>query len=222
METLSIDIASTTLQLLPQRAAYWPAQRTLLIADIHFGKAAAFRVQGVPVPRGTTSDNLARLDALLKLHDVAHVVFLGDFLHARAVQQAQATLDTLRRWRARHADLNLTLVRGNHDDRAGDPPEELRIDVVDEPCECGLLALCHHPHAGARGYVIADPVFRLSAAGDSVRLPCFVFGERRSILPSFGAFTSGLPIDPQPGERIFVTTGEAVYAVPGNTSDSSR
>jgi DNA ligase-associated metallophosphoesterase len=208
------------LELLPQRAAYWPAQRTLLIADIHFGKAAAFRAQGVPVPRGTTSENLARLDLLLDAHEVRHIVFLGDFLHARAVQQVRATLEAVRHWRTRRKSLRLTLVRGNHDDRAGDPPEDLQIDVVDEPLEAGPFSFCHHPHARARGYVIAGhlhPVFRLAAAGDSVRLPCFVFGPGNGILPSFGSFTGGFAIDPQPGERVFVTTGESVYAVPGGS-----
>jgi uncharacterized protein len=216
---LNIIVAGETLQLLPQRAAYWPAQRMLLIADIHFGKAAAFRAQGIPVPRGTTSDNLARLDALLDAHDATQVLFLGDFLHARAAH-ANATMDTLRKWRARRDALQLTLVRGNHDDHAGDPPADLGMRIVDEPFETGPFSFCHHPHANARGYVIAGhlhPVFRLAAAGDSVRLPCFVFGARVGILPSFGAFTGGFAIDARAGEQVFVTTGEAVMAVPGGS-----
>jgi DNA ligase-associated metallophosphoesterase len=202
--------------LLPQRAVYWPAQRMLLIADIHFGKAAAFRALGVPVPRGTTSDNLARLDDLLERHDTRQILFLGDFLHASS-SHADATLRALRQWRARRAALQLTLVRGNHDEHAGDPPAELDIEARDEPLERGPFSFCHHPHAHACGYVIAGhlhPVFRLAAGGDSVRLPCFVFGERSGILPSFGAFTGGFVIDPQAGERVFVSSGEAVYAVP--------
>jgi DNA ligase-associated metallophosphoesterase len=212
-------VAGEALQLLPQRAAYWPARHTLLIADIHFGKAAAFRAQGVPVPRGTTSDNLIRLDALIDAHDVRHIIFLGDFLHARA-SHAEATLNALRQWRARRPTLRLTLVRGNHDERAGDPPAALDIEIVDEPFEFGPFSFCHHPHMHAQGYVIAGhlhPVFRLAAAGDSVRLPCFVFGVDSGILPSFGAFTGGFAIDPQAQERIFVTTGEAVIAVPGGS-----
>ena len=216
MTVQNIEIAGQTLQLLPQRAAYWPAQRLLLIADIHFGKAAAFRALGVPVPSGTTSDNLARLDALIDAYDVQHVLFLGDFLHARA-SHAPTTLAVLRRWRANRSWLKLTLVRGNHDESAGDPPVDLNIAVVDEPFEMNGLSFCHHPHAHAQGYVIAGhlhPVFRLSAAGDSVRLPCFVFGPASGILPSFGAFTGGFAISPQADERVFVTTGDAVYAVP--------
>ena len=53
------------LHLLPERAAWLPDAGLLLVADVHFGKAASFRRLGVPVPRGTTGANLARLDALL-------------------------------------------------------------------------------------------------------------------------------------------------------------
>ena len=53
MSHLSVRIAGETMLLLPEKALYWPAQHMLVIADIHFGKAAAFRALGVPVPRGT-------------------------------------------------------------------------------------------------------------------------------------------------------------------------
>ena len=50
---LTIDIAGTRLLLLADRAAYWPEQKTLLVADVHFGKAGTYRALGQPVPAGT-------------------------------------------------------------------------------------------------------------------------------------------------------------------------
>jgi DNA ligase-associated metallophosphoesterase len=134
-----------TLWLLPERAAWLAEEGLLLVADIHFGKAASFRRLGVPVPQGTTEANLARLDALLdRLPDTRGLVFLGDFLHA-ASGRATATLQALHSWRERRAGLRLTLVRGNHDARAGDPPAVWAMALVDEPWHFGPLALCHHP-----------------------------------------------------------------------------
>ena len=213
---MQITIADEALLLLPQRALYWPGRRLLVIADIHFGKAASFRALGVPVPAGTTTQNLAALDALLAAHPIEHILFLGDFLHARAAH-ASATLATIRAWRVRHAQLQLTLVRGNHDDRAGDPPADLQISVVDEPHAIGPFAFCHHPQDNPHGYVLAGhvhPVHRLSAGGDTLRLPCFVVGERRSILPSFGAFTGGHAVTAAAAERVYVVADDAVLAVP--------
>ncbi len=53
------------LTLLPGKAAFLAASRTLLIADAHIGKAVTFRALGVPVPHGTTGETLAALSALI-------------------------------------------------------------------------------------------------------------------------------------------------------------
>ncbi|WP_334134904.1 ligase-associated DNA damage response endonuclease PdeM, partial [Tepidimonas sp.] len=130
------------LWLLAQRAVWWPAGSTLFVADVHLGKAAAFRAAGVPVPSGTTRDNLQRLGALLQASGARRLVVLGDWLHARAAR-TPAVLQALRDWRAAHAALQCVLVRGNHDTHAGDPPPELAMEVVDEPWPLGPW-VCHH------------------------------------------------------------------------------
>ncbi|SHG49793.1 ligase-associated DNA damage response endonuclease PdeM [Massilia sp. CF038] len=215
MSGRAVTLAGETVLLLPEKAVYWPRHKMLIIADIHFGKAAAFRAQGVPVPRGTTSENLAGLDRLMSQNEVAHILFLGDFLHARAAH-ASATLTAMLAWRARHPALQLTLVRGNHDKHAGDPAAALAIHMVDEPHVVDGFAFCHHPDIAAPAYVMAGhvhPVFVLSSRLDSLRLPCFLAGETRMILPSFGAFTGGHPIQPVAGEQVFVSSGEAIHCV---------
>ena len=47
-----------------------------------------------------------------------------------------------------------------------------------------------------------------------MRLPCFVMGERVSVLPAFGDFTGMHPIDPQAGDRVWAIGGDAVREVP--------
>ena len=215
MSHKAIEVAGESMLLLAEKALYWPAQKMLIIADIHFGKAASFRAAGVPVPRGTTSQNLAALDAIMAQHEVGHIMFLGDFLHARAAH-ASATVAAMLAWRLRHANLKLTLVRGNHDRHAGDPAASLLIDLVDEPFTQGPFAFCHHPDLDTSGYALAGhihPSFRLSTRFDSLRLPCFVVGSRRMILPSFGAFTGGFLIAPAVDDSIYVSSGEAVHLV---------
>jgi DNA ligase-associated metallophosphoesterase len=215
LNPLTIELAGEQLLLLPQKAVYWPRLEMLVIADIHFGKAAAFRSFGIPVPRGTTSENLDALDALISATGASHVLFLGDFLHARA-SHAAGTQAAMLAWRLRHLDLVLTLVRGNHDKHAGDPADALGIDLVDEPYTVGPFSFCHHPDLDAPGYILAGhvhPAYVLATRFDALRLPCFVVGRERMILPSFGAFTGGHVVQPEPGERIFVTSGEAVHSV---------
>jgi DNA ligase-associated metallophosphoesterase len=213
--SVTIEVGGEQLILLPQKAAFWPRERMLVIADIHFGKAAAFRSWGIPVPRGTTSENLHALDDLILLTGAEHVLFLGDFLHARAAH-AVGTQAAMLAWRQRRCELILTLVRGNHDKHAGDPAEQLGIDLVDEPYTVGPLSFCHHPDIAAPGYVLAGhvhPVYVLATRFDALRLPCFVAGPRRMILPSFGSFTGGHALRPEPDERIWVSSGEVVHSV---------
>ena len=206
-----------TLALLPGRAISWPAGGVLFVADLHLGKAATFRALGQPVPGGTTAQNLARLDALLALHEARHLVLLGDFLHA-AQARTPALLAALQAWRERHAGLACTLVRGNHDSRAGDPPPGLGIDIVEEPWLLGPFACCHHPQTHASRFVLArhvHPVCTLPGSGrDSVRLPCFVQEGAQAILPAFGEFTGGWHVERAPGRRFYAVGGDAVWALP--------
>ena len=213
---LALKIAGHKLLLLADKALYWPQRKTLLIADPHFGKAAAYRALGQPVPHGTTATNLLRLDALLGSYPTTHLIFLGDFLHAPK-SHAPATLAALHEWRQRHARLACTLIRGNHDRRAGDPPSTLGIEIVNEPLVLGPFALRHTPAVQVGHHVIAGhlhPVFQLQGRGhQSLRLPCFRTTDEMTLLPSFGDFTGGHLVEAGSRTLIIVTDGSGVWPV---------
>lgn len=227
MLEVRVEGIDTALKLLPGGALFLPALSMLLIADAHFGKAVTFRRCGVPVPEGTTDDTLQRLDGLIAQTGARELVFLGDFLHSAAAH-APVTQQALMRWRHCHPALGLTLVRGNHDDHAGDPPPALGMRVVDEPLlldtGASRVALCHHPRAVEGAYVLAGhwhPCVTLRGAGrDRLRLACFWFGGATEgqggvgILPAFGSFTGMHPIQSRPGDRVFAVAGNTVREVP--------
>lgn len=221
MPELAIRLAGEQVSLLPEGALHWPAQGLLLVADAHIGKAVSFRRLGVPVPQGTTTETLDALSAVIARTGAAQVVFLGDLLHS-ARSHAPDTLAALSAWRARHASLALTLVRGNHDDRAGDPPSALGIDVIDGPLRTGPFALAHHPEPAAGSYVIAGHwhpcVVMGGRARERLRLPCFWLGSETThavgVLPAFGAFTGMHPIEPRAGDRAYAVAGDVVREVP--------
>ena len=80
---LALTVAGAALQLLPERAIWYAAESALFVADLHWGKAAAFRAAYIPVPMGTTGNDLARLTTALTATNAQHLVVLGDLLHAR-------------------------------------------------------------------------------------------------------------------------------------------
>ncbi|MFT3778063.1 MAG: ligase-associated DNA damage response endonuclease PdeM [Ottowia sp.] len=219
--TYPLDLGAARVELLPEKAVWWPEARTLFVADVHLGKAASFRAHGLPVPEGTTGETLDALSALLGAHAAARLVFLGDFLHGPESHHP-AVLAALRDWRICHAGVAMTLVRGNHDRRAGDPPAALAIDLADEPLALGPLAACHHPEAAPRAAPGATalaghwhPVVHLHARGrDGLRLPCFVHQPGRLVLPAFGAFTGGQRVAAAPGTRCYAVGAGRVWALP--------
>ncbi len=212
----SIEVGGQRLALLPERAAWHAGSRTLFIADLHLGKSASFRARGLPVPAGTTRDNLERLGALVDAHGATRIVFLGDLLHSRHAQQ-DSVVEPVHAWREAHAALQCVLVRGNHDSHAGDPPMSLRFEVVDEPWPvpgaAGLTA-CHHPQRVPDGTVMAGhwhPAVTLRGPGrDYLRMPCFCRVDRTLILPAFGAFTGSSPNKPPPGSVCYPVGGGRV------------
>ena len=223
--SISITVCGDELRLLPDRAVHWVRRSTLLVADPHFGKAASFRAAGIFVPSGTTSAALDRLDTLLESTGARRIVFLGDFLHAREGRHP-STLAAIEAWRAKHASVDMLLVRGNHDRRAGDPPDSLRIACVDGPHVEPPFALAHHPARVDGAYVLAGhvhPAARLlGAAREHARLRCFQFGAECALLPAFGEFTGLADVEVGVGDRIWVTTGTEVIALAAHDRVRSR
>lgn len=214
---LATTLGGERVELLADRALHWPQARTLFVADVHLGKAAAFRAGGVPVPRGATANDLARLTALVDRTGATRLVVLGDFLHAAAGRVAALDAAFVA-WRDAHPQLAVTLVRGNHDARAGDPPPAWGIDVVAEPHLAAPFVLCHAPAAPPSGYALCGhvhPGVRVSGrAHETARLPCFVLGQRRAVLPAFGRLTGLALVTAAPGETLVAIAGDRLFRLP--------
>ncbi len=211
----SIELRGQTIQIRADRSLYWPAERTLVVADLHFGKTEAFRADFVPVPGGPEA-TLARLDVALRESGADRLIVLGDFWHSKD-GRSERVLEELTRWRAARAGLKIELVRGNHD-RAGAPPEGWadgwdNLAILEPP-----FCFAHYPAPSADGYVLAGhlhPGIDLRGAGrERLRLPCFWFGAHVGVLPAFGSFTGVAAVDPAPGDRVYAIADGEVFAIP--------
>lgn len=217
---LSVRAGEEDVILLHQRAIVWPRARALLVADLHFGKAATFRGHGIPVPEATTGDTLARLDnAIARARELAPInrlFILGDLIHAHDGRQPEV-IDAITAWAARPRALEITLIRGNHDRRAGDPPCDWGMTCIDGPLIEHSLALCHEPQVVKNAYTLAGhihPVITMSGPTGGMRAPCFWFGPAIAVLPAFGAFTGGQSISPTRADRIYAVGPREVVEVP--------
>ncbi len=215
MSQQTVTLHNEQLTLLPEAAILW-ADHTLIVADVHLGKAATFRRAGIPVPSGGTQADLSRLSQLIEQTAVQRLILLGDLLHAKTGRTSDL-ITNVTRWRARHANLNLYLVRGNHDRYAGDPPVEWNMTSVDEPFVEPPFALRHYPTPSTEGYTLAGhlhPAIRLRGLGrQQDKLPCFHFTPKVGTLPAFGSFTGTAVIKPSSADQVYVIADDEVLRV---------
>ncbi len=205
-----------SLTLLPESAVWHGPSRTLVAADVHLGKAAAFRAGGIAVPEGGDAEDLGRLAALVAKHDAARLVIAGDMFHSPAGVTAEL-LEMLASFINTIA-IPLILTTGNHDVKIPRLPAGVRpvsgIDlsasgprVVHDPADAepSRLHIAGHLH----------PVVRLrDGRRASLRVPCFWRRQNLLVLPAFGTFTGGSVITPAVGDGIFTALRDQVVAIP--------
>lgn len=206
--SLTMTLGGETIQLLGDRALHWPARNRLLIADLHLGKADVFRHAGIGLPSGGTQHDLARLDNLLVATQSTELWILGDVLHGAALQSRWR--DSWNLWRARHGQLRVVALTGNHDRvlaKAG-----LDMELAGALVEDGPFAMRHDPQAHPQLHVLCGHIHPLAdLPGLRRRWPAFWLRERMTLLPAFSQFTAGVVPMLSAGEQLVACVeGEAI------------
>jgi len=217
--------AGVHLLLHPQRAAFLPAAKTLLVADVHLGKEQVFARAGNPIPAGPSEADIDRLNELVLHSRAARLLILGDLIHARPTR-SENWLDKLTTFLDLHQQLSVEVVAGNHDKPAGQSLIDSRVRWHTRPLHEGSLVFQHEPGTDARGHVVCGhihPCYRLSASrNDTVRAPVFWLGQQYSVLPSFGQFTGGHNVSPAKYDRLYMVGPNCVLPVHGQSIQSAE
>ncbi|MDR7070342.1 DNA ligase-associated metallophosphoesterase [Pseudoxanthomonas japonensis] len=208
----AIELAGERVQLLAERALFWPAQSLLLIADLHLGKGEALRRGGIAVPRGGTRDDLQRLQALLEQTRAHELCVLGDFLHGAVTNGAWQ--EEWRAWRMHHADTRIAVVAGNHDRQLQRHAVDWDLELAVEGVQRGPFELRHVPRTGSRHVIAGHLHPRLRYPGLPGRWPAFWLRPGLSILPAFSRFTGGLDARRAEGDRCIACLDGLVAELP--------
>lgn len=190
-------------------ALYWPAEKALIVADMHLEKGSAFAARGQLLPPYDTRETLERLARVIDRYDAETVIALGDSFHdaggpARMSQDDRRALDMMQQ----HCEW--IWVTGNHDREIA--PE--MGGVVTGQLEVEGITLCHEPQAGRATHEIAGhlhPAAKVTMNGFTMRRPCFVGNGRRLVMPAFGAFTGGLNVLDEAFQPLFGSDGLSVW-----------
>lgn len=209
---VSIEFMDERFGLHPDRALWWPAERAVVIADLHMGKGATFRARGLPVPAGATARDLERLGKIADALAASRVIVVGDLVHA---SESAESLESLCAWREGRPLVSLQLVAGNHDRHVCSSVIARAIEVMAEPYVVRGIALTHAPSEAPTTPTIAGhvhPMVRLEDFdGSGVNVPAFVVDSRQMILPAFGSLTGGRSVPRARQRRLFaVAAGRVV------------
>ncbi len=183
-------------------ALYWPAERTLIAADLHLEKGSAFAKRGAYLPPYDSRATLIALARLCRHYAPARVILLGDSFHDPEGPKRLPTPERalLARLAARHEFIWIT---GNHEKRALDTGHGVWTDRY----PLGSLLFRHEPGGDEDGEVAGHlhPCARVTVRGRSLRLRCFASDGRRAVLPAFGAYTGGLDLFDDAFAGLFAT-----------------
>jgi DNA ligase-associated metallophosphoesterase len=206
------------LELDAAGALWWPGERTLVFADLHFEKGSSYARGFQMLPPYDTRATLKRMAALIETRRPARVIALGDSFHDRnaADRLGDEERETLARL-SRLADW--VWIAGNHDP---EPPAWLGGHVAEE-IAIGALVFRHEPLQGASPGEIAGhlhPCASVTRYGRTLRRRCFASDGARMVLPAFGAYTGGLDVRERALRSLFAQAFRAyllgkqrVYAV---------
>lgn len=212
--SLALDLAGERIELLADRALFWPARSRLLIADLHLGKADAFRRAGIALPRGGTAHDLARLSALLAATGARELWVLGDLLHGAVdTTHWRATWNA---WRVQHAGLDIAVLTGNHDRALAGSGLEVRM--LGEAVDDAPFAFHHAPQVHDSLHVVCGHLHPVAdLPGLHRRWPVFWLRERLTVLPAFSQFTGGIAPMRAEGEALVACVDGALVAISAPT-----
>ncbi len=186
----------------PSGAAFWPARRVLIVADLHFEKASSLAGRGALLPPYDTKATLERLTRLIRLYRPAKVVALGDSFHDRDAANRLAREDRTR-IEALAREANFIWITGNHDPAPTGLPGMAATIWREGPFTFRHQA---EPELGPREIEISGhfhPKASIEARAKRVSRPCFVTDASRLMLPAFGAYAGGLDVREPPIARLF-------------------
>ncbi len=201
-------LAGQQLLLSADRSVFWEERKTLVLSDLHLGKTGHFRKSGIGVPASIYLEDLHRLFEAIRYFRAETLVVTGDMFHSHANRE----LELFCKWRSDFSQLNILLVKGNHDILSASFYEKAGINIIPQVLKEGPFAFVHDREAlDAKEkntyYVFSGhvhPAIGIQGKGrQSLRFPCFHFGKQQALLPAFSRFCGHHTIRPRKGDQVF-------------------
>jgi len=208
---LPIELRGEILQLLPERAIYWEKEKTLIVSDLHWGKTAHFRKNGIAIPVRAQNNDELRLAKLLRELKIERLIVAGDLFHSKNNRE----IEIFSHFRTHHQHLHIDLVIGNHDILGEAHYNGFQLEQHNDCLTVGPFCIAHEmtasEHFVIHGHV--HPAVVLKSKGykqPSVKLCCFAQDKQRMILPAFGKFTGTYLLAPENFQHLYLIAENSV------------
>lgn len=201
--------------LSPQRSIYWEEEKTMIVSDTHFGKTGHFRKSGIAVPQEVYKEDLQRFFNLATELKPDRILVVGDFFHSTANDE----LNLFLKWKKDFKNLQITLVKGNHDILGNSWYETAQIELIESTLKIGLFSFQHDPADliptnEASSFVFSGhvhPGIQIKGIGkQSLRFPCFYFSNNQCILPAFSKFSGLAILKPKKQDQVYAIANENI------------
>ena len=220
MKHRNFNLRDQHLWLSHERTVFWEDEKTLILSDTHFGKTGHFRKAGVPVPQHIFLEDLQRLFALLQFYKPEQLIVVGDFFHSNANKEHLL----FEKWRNDLSQLEILLVKGNHDILHKDFYKQIKVQVfADEPLRINALAFMHdcahikkHPqHSDAYFFTghLHPAIYIRGKSRQSLTFPCFYFSDDFAVLPAFSKFSGLAVVDKKKTDTVFAIVNDDLMEV---------
>lgn len=169
-------------------ALYWPAERMLIVSDLHLERGSYLTDDGVIFPPYDTASAFEKLEEALDRYDPLRVIALGDSFCS----------DENARLSAHDADWLYDLIEDREWYWVCDPDQALVPEcfggTVLPHVTLGGIKFRYEPVRAPISHEIAGrmhPIAQISEYGHVMRGRCFVSNGKRLILPSLGKYSAG-------------------------------
>ena len=206
-----IVINHQTLTLTNQRAIVWKKESALILSDLHLGKTAHFRKNGIALPVDLIQEDLKRLSQLIENYHIEKLIIVGDFLHAGK----NSEFEIFKHWKSQFLNLEIILIKGNHDRISHQNLIDLGITEVHFTYHKNDIVFSHEYIENHDSFIISGHIHPgvslKSPIRKIVKFPCYIKTENQIILPAFSSFT-GLDTKNHPEKSVYYFfTEEGIY-----------
>ncbi|MBD8081366.1 ligase-associated DNA damage response endonuclease PdeM [Chryseobacterium caseinilyticum] len=212
VSTKVIKIKNQSFILTNQRALFWENEKALVLSDLHIGKTAHFRKNGIALANQVFESDLQRLSVLIEYFKPEKFIVVGDLLHAGNNSEVEEFCS----WKDQFPNLKFYLIEGNHDRISKALDKKLCLDFKAEKYESDDFLFIHDFDRKQEKFQISGhihPGYVINSAVKRIKLPCFVVTENQLLLPAFSEFT-GLDTKNLPKNgRFYVFTDAEIYEI---------